>query len=181
MQRKEEPEGLLKKAWEKRDVDELNHAFSVFFDRYKGLVAFGLSHYFESEQDIEEVLNETFSTFFAHLGEYFQGKGKSYPKAYLMKIARNKALDRLRKNASCVEELDLERLPSPSPNRAYAEIEEDLRSFLNERETEIVLLVLEGYTAKEIGKMLRLTRSNVSVQYSRAVGKLRKLRKGDVS
>lgn len=170
---REEPDSLLKDAWESADADRLDYAFRVFFDAYKALVAFCLSGYLRNEQDVDEALNETFASFFAHLGDYFRGKGKRYPKAYLLKIARNKAMDRLRKEAPWNDGVDLDMLPSPARKRTYADVEEDLRTFLNEQETEIVLLVLQGYTAKEIGRALHLTRGNVSVKYSRALAKLR--------
>lgn len=167
-------EALLLKGLQSGSPALLERAFECFYERHKRLCFFIVGRHLSNEEDVKEVVNEAFASFFHALLE--RDKPREIlrnSKAYLLKIATNKAYDRLREEQKADDPDGLLEQAPAKPSPSYLRIETDLLSFLSVEETSIVLLSLQGYTAKEIGKMMQKSRSNVSVIYSRALKKLR--------
>lgn len=123
--------------------------------------------------DAEDVLHDCYLRLYAAAGSY-RPQGK--PMAYLMTIARNLCLDRLKERARHADLpaedwenlLRIDKLPDSLQAAEWLQL-------LKEEERQIVVLhAVAGFKHREIAAFLRLPLATVLSKYARALKKLRK-------
>jgi RNA polymerase sigma-70 factor (ECF subfamily) len=171
-----------------RSGDE--RAFEELFLRHRRRVALIASRFFRQRQQIEEVVQETFTKAFFALGEFSNRQGGSFA-AWLARIAFNACYDELRRQKrrpegallSEVTEEESARLRERLRDERGAEsaaVSRDLAAKLLARlsaEDRLVLVMLdaEGLSVAEIAGLLGWSQSKVKVRAHRARASLRRV------
>ena len=169
-----------------RDGDEA--AFEELFRRHKRRVALIAARFFRQREQVEEVVQESFTKAFLALGEFTNSRDASFA-AWLARIAFNASYDELRRQKrrpeGALEELTEEetaslsqRLRGEGPDAEAAAVSRDLAAKLLARlspEDRLVLVMLdvEGLSVAEIANLLGWTGSKVKVRAHRARAHLR--------
>jgi RNA polymerase sigma-70 factor (ECF subfamily) len=176
-------------------------AFSKLVEKYEGKIFRLARHITNSQEDAEDVLQETFLKAYEHLGE-FQGNSKFY--TWIVRIAVNESLMKLRKrksdrSVSLDEQIDTGEdviareiaVWEDNPEDQYSQ--QELRDILDEAIASLppifrsvfVLRDIEELSSEETAQMLNLTVPAVKSRLLRARLKLREKltryfkRKGD--
>lgn len=127
----------------------------------------------KNRHDAEDVLHDCFVAIMSAAGSY-SGQGK--PLAWMLTVARNLALDRLRKGSrlsEMPEEYDAADPEMPLEDRM---IINSCLTGLSDEEREIVLLhAVSGFRHREIAGFLDLPLPTVLSKYHRALKKLRRM------
>jgi RNA polymerase sigma-70 factor (ECF subfamily) len=181
--------GLVARA---RAGDE--DAFEELFKRHRRRVALIAGRFFRNRQQIEEVVQESFTKAFFALGEFSNRQDASFA-AWLARISFNACYDELRRQkrrpesalsevtdeeaARLREHLGAER---PSGDAESAAVSRDLALKLLSRlspEDRLVLVMLdvEGLTVAEIAGLMGWSASKVKVRAHRARAHLRRVLK----
>ena len=87
-------EERMKYALRVKDKKLLDEVFKDIYNEYFHLIGFVISEYVNNKNDVEELINDVFLSFFNNLDKI---KLKNI-KAYLTKTAKNKAIDFIRCN-----------------------------------------------------------------------------------
>ncbi|MDT7781210.1 MAG: hypothetical protein QOC99_3722 [Acidobacteriota bacterium] len=190
-----EPDAARDDAWlveRARAGDE--RAFEELFERHRRRVSLIASRFFRQRQQIEEVVQESFTKAFLALGEFSNRRDASFA-AWLARISFNACYDELRRQKrrpeSALEDVTedesarlRERLRAAGPsNDAESEtVSRDLASKLLARlspEDRLVLVMLdvEGLSVAEIAGLMGWTGSKVKVRAHRARAHLRRVLK----
>lgn len=165
-------------------------AFEDIFDRYKRLVAAVASRYFRRHEQIEEIIQISFSKVYFEL-KYFRGGHDFSFAGWLGKITTNVCLDALRTQKRKPENLLCE-LSEPETETLFAECsnkEKSIEHFLAERDLAEKLLsnlkaedraILQMLDAEElsVGEIAQITgwsNSKIKVRAFRARNSLRKI------
>lgn len=170
-----------------REGDEA--AFEELFRRHRRRVALIAARFFRRREQVEEVVQESFTKAFFALGEFSNSRDASFA-AWLARIAFNVSYDELRRQKrrpeGALEELTEEeaatlttRLRDGSDAEGQA-VSRDLASKLLARlgpEDRLVLVMLdvEGLSVAEIAGLLNWTGSKVKVRAHRARAHLRRV------
>lgn len=176
-------------------------AFSKLVEKYEGKIFRLARHITNSQEDAEDILQETFLKAYEHLGE-FQGNSKFY--TWIVRIAVNESLMKLRKrksdrSVSLDEQIDTGEdviareiaVWEDNPEDKYSQ--QELREILDEAIASLppifrsvfVLRDIEELSSEETAQMLNLTVPAVKSRLLRARLKLREKltryfkRKGD--
>jgi len=171
-----------------RDGDEA--AFEELFLRHRRRVALIAARFFRRREQIEEVVQESFTKAFFALAEFGGGRDASFA-AWLARIAFNTSYDELRRQKrrpeGALDDLSEEeaasltdRLRGSGPDAEGAAVSRDLASKLLARlspEDRLVLVMLdvEGLSVAEIAGLLNWTGSKVKVRAHRARAHLRRV------
>ena len=171
-----------------RDGDE--PAFEELFVRHRRRVALIAARFFRQREQVEEVVQESFTKAFFALGEFTNSRDASFA-AWLARIAFNTSYDELRRQKrrpeSALEELTEEeaaalagRLRDAGPDAEGRAVSRDLAAKLLARlspEDRLVLVMLdvEGLSVAEIAGVLGWTGSKVKVRAHRARAHLRRV------
>lgn len=175
-----------------RDGDE--RAFEELFTRHRRRVARIASRFFRQRQQIEEVVQETFTKVFFALGEFSNRRDASFA-AWLARIAFNACYDELRRQKrrpesallSEVTEEETERLRerlredgTAAVDAEAAAVTRDLAAKLLARLTPedrllLVMLDAEGLSVAEIAGLTGWSESKVKVRAHRARASLRRV------
>lgn len=134
--------------------------------------------------EVEDIVADTFSDFYLSLDRFHPERCSV--KSYLCVMARNKAVDELRRHRSTVRSPDRD-VPDSEPDVADVIEEAELRkALLNEIENlgepDSVIIIKKYYlgrSSKEIAEELDMTVSNVDTRTHRAVARLKKIMGGD--
>jgi RNA polymerase sigma-70 factor (ECF subfamily) len=168
-----------------RDGDE--SAFEELFRRHRRRVALIAARFFRRREQVEEVVQESFTKAFFALGEFGGGRDASFA-AWLARIAFNVSYDELRRQKrrpeGALEELTEEEAAGLSarlrdgPDAEARAVSRDLAAKLLARlapEDRLVLVMLdvEGLSVAEIASLLGWTGSKVKVRAHRARAHLR--------
>jgi RNA polymerase sigma-70 factor (ECF subfamily) len=165
-------------------------AFEQLFERHRRQVARVAGRFFRQREQIEEIIQDSFTKVYFALGSYHGAHAASF-KAWLTQIAINSCYDQLRRarrrpeqplggiNESEGHELAAQ-LRSSSPNVESALISRDLAAKLLARvspEDRLVLTLLdvEGFSVAEIAEMMSWSISKVKVRAHRARAHLRRV------
>ena len=168
--------------------DEL--AFEELFKRYRRHVAYIASRFFPHREQIEEIIQDTFTKAYFALNSYHGTHEKSF-KAWLTQIAVNSSYDELRRarrrpeqtlsdiNDTENHEIALQ-LRSAAKDIESALVSRDLAVKLLARlsaEDRLVLTLLdvEGFSVVEIAEMTNWSVSKVKVRAHRARAHLRRV------
>ena len=171
-----------------RDGDEA--AFEELFRRHRRRVALIAGRFFRQREQIEEVVQESFTKAFFALAEFGGGRDASFA-AWLARIAFNTSYDELRRQKrrpeGALDELTEEetatlagRLRDAGADAEGQAVSRDLASKLLARlspEDRLVLVMLdvEGLSVAEIAGLLNWTGSKVKVRAHRARAHLRRV------
>lgn len=122
--------------------------------------------------DSEDAMQETFAKVTEKINTYRKdGNGR----AWIMSIARNIAIDTLRKRKQTVEIESLDYIPDEEDFTKAAEIN-DLLANLEEKDRDVVILkAVNGLKFKEICEIVELSQAATEKRYRRALGKLKKI------
>ena len=164
-------------------------AFEELFHRHRRRVALIAARFFRRREQVEEVVQESFTKAFFALGDFGGGRDASFA-AWLARIAFNVSYDELRRQKrrpeGALEELTeeesahlAERLRG-GPDAEGAAVSRDLATKLLARlspEDRLVLVMLdvEGLSVAEIAGLLGWTGSKVKVRAHRARAHLRRV------
>jgi RNA polymerase sigma-70 factor (ECF subfamily) len=171
-----------------REGDEA--AFEELFRRHRRRVALIAARFFRRREQIEEVVQESFTKAFFALAEFANGRDASFA-AWLARIAFNASYDELRRQKrrpeSALEELTEEesatlagRLRGVGADAESRAVSRDLAAKLLARlspEDRLVLVMLdvEGLSVAEIASLMNWTGSKVKVRAHRARAHLRRV------
>ncbi|MBV8856976.1 MAG: sigma-70 family RNA polymerase sigma factor [Acidobacteria bacterium] len=171
-----------------REGDEA--AFEELFLRHRRRVALIAARFFRRREQVEEVVQESFTKAFFALGEFANGRDASFA-AWLARIAFNVSYDELRRQKrrpeGALEELTeeeaatlSERLRVEGSDAEGQAVSRDLAAKLLARlspEDRLVLVLLdvEGLSVAEIAGLLNWTGSKVKVRAHRARAHLRRV------
>ena len=164
-------------------------AFEELFRRHRRRVALIASRFFRQREQVEEVVQESFTKAYFALGEFGGGRDASFA-AWLARIAFNTSYDELRRQKrrpeGALEDLTEEessRLAErlrPGSDAEGAAVSRDLASKLLARlspEDRLVLVLLdvEGLSVAEIAELMGWGGSKVKVRAHRARAHLRRV------
>jgi RNA polymerase sigma-70 factor (ECF subfamily) len=165
-------------------------AFEQIFERHKRLVAFVASRYFQRPEQIEEIIQISFTKVYFELKK-FRGEHDLSLASWLGRIATNVCLDALRKQKRKPENLlcelsDAESeilLADTSPNEKTAEkslVERDLAAKLlahlkAEDRAILQMLDAEEMSVNEVAEVTGWSNSKIKVRAFRARNALRKI------
>ncbi|MET0646708.1 MAG: sigma-70 family RNA polymerase sigma factor [Pyrinomonadaceae bacterium] len=164
-------------------------AFEELFRRHRRRVALIASRFFRQREQVEEVVQESFTKAYFALGEFGGGREASFA-AWLARIAFNTSYDELRRQKrrpeGALEDLTEEessRLAErlrPGSDAEGAAVSRDLASKLLARLSPddrlvLVMLDVEGLSVAEIAGLLGWTGSKVKVRAHRARAHLRRV------
>jgi RNA polymerase sigma-70 factor (ECF subfamily) len=171
-----------------RDGDEA--AFEELFRRHRRRVALIAARFFRTREQVEEVVQESFTKAYFALAEFGGGRDASFA-AWLARIAFNVSYDELRRQKrrpeGALEELTeeeaaalSERLRADGSDAEARAVSRDLAAKLLARlspEDRLVLVMLdvEGLSVSEIAGLMDWTGSKVKVRAHRARASLRRV------
>jgi RNA polymerase sigma-70 factor (ECF subfamily) len=160
---------MLKCSIKSKDINKINAVFEEIYYEYGHLIGFVISKYVSNKQDIEELINDVFLSFFNHIDKI---KIKNI-KSYLAITARNKAINHYKKNKKDIlinpEIIDKK---TSSDNTLYYIIIDDMRKILSDFEITIIIEhVVLGKSFKEIAQDNNKPISTISDQYYNAIKK----------
>lgn len=162
-------EESLKYALRTKDKKIINQAFEEIYYEYGHLIGFVISQYVKNKSDVEELINDVFLNFFNNLDKI---KIKNI-KAYLTKIAKNKAIDYLRENKNkYILENELVLKAGENDNSLYLLIINDMKSLLNDEEIDIIIEhVIYDVSFKTLARKYNKPISTISTKYYQAIQK----------
>lgn len=150
----------------------------MLYKRFYGY-AMGIGlRYQLNRDDALEVVNDAFIKTFNALGSFKEGGDF---KAWFRKIVVNTALDSKRKNLKYSNDVELEDFsqqttyPSVIDKLSAADIMEMMKTLPHTQHTIFNLYEIDGYSHKEIGKMLNMPESSSRTYLTRAKQTLQKL------
>ena len=150
-------------------------AYRELYDSYAGRLLAVSTRYLGSQEAAEDVLQDSFLKIFSSIGSFrYRGEGSLY--AWIRRIVVNRSLDwlRERKRAGTVRLEETAPVPEDTIDSSdVATIPEDILAGMVEGlpdgyRTVFNLFALDGYSHKEIGKMLGIKEKSSSSQYFRA-------------
>lgn len=152
------------------DKEIINSYFEEIYNKYKGLVCFVIAKYIKNYDDIVDIAQDVFLSFFNNAD-----KVNSSIKYYLTTSAKNKALNYIKKysRVSIVDDKELDVIQEElNRNDTFEYIMEVLKETLTKQEYEILCLhLLDNYTFKKISLKQNINESTVKTLYYRAVKK----------
>jgi RNA polymerase sigma-70 factor (ECF subfamily) len=127
----------------------------------------------QSHDSAEDVVQEVLVAVMKHAASY---KKSTNPRAWVMAIARNKAMDHFRVFKDCLpEETISDRDTISSANVEESVLLADALASLSCEERLLVnLKTYIGLSHKEIASVMNITESNAQKRYERAIAKLRR-------
>lgn len=152
----------------KRLADGDMTALSVIYDNTARLVFSLALSLTGNREDAEDVLQDTMLKVVRSAVGYKKGS----PKAWVLSIARNSAIDTLRRRHPDAEESEPS---SPDPELERLELTDMLNALSNEEKQAVILHIYGGLSHKEIGKVLGISHVAAQKKYRRALMKLKKL------
>lgn len=165
-------------------------AFEQIFERYKRLVAAIAGRYFRRHEEIDEIIQISFSRAFFQL-RYFRGGHDASFAGWISKIATNACLDALRNQTRKPENLlcelsDVESefllADAPQTNRTAEkslverDLAEKLLSLLKPQDRAVLqMLDAEGMSVGEVSEITGWSKSKIKIRAFRARNALRKV------
>ncbi len=152
-------------------------AFSLLYkETAKGVYAF-LYSYYNNRHNTEDGLQSAFLKIKLNAHTYKSGTNA---KAWILQIAKNQALNDLKKYNKGDLDADALLNVSESGREGSLEVFEALNKALNQEEKQVVILhVLWGYKHREIGDLLQMPTGTVTSKYKTSIKKLKEfLQKG---
>ncbi len=171
-------------------IEGNEEAFEQIFDRYKRPVAFVAAKYFRQPEQIEEIIQISFSKAFVELGR-FRGEHDASLVSWLSRIAANACLDAIRNRRRKPENLDCElneneastvlglafsNEQSAEDRLAIRDLSEKLLSCLPQDDRALLqMLYIDEMSVADIAALLGWSQSKVKIRAWRARNTLRKV------
>lgn len=160
------------KSFQKKDYQ----LFDVFYDATSKQVFFTLRKYIKDSMIIEDLMQETYVKFLKHI---FDIKPDGNIKSYLTTIARNLAIDHLRKSSKVefneAYVMDLEEHFEESHDYLY------LMDVVSPKEKQIVRLhIVESMTFKDISLIEKEPLGTILWRYQKALKKMKEAYKREL-
>lgn len=147
----------------------MEESFNYIFDKYKNLVYFVSYEILKSNEEAEDVVNETFLKMYENRRNFMK---ESQLKYFLMVTAKNLAINRYNSLKNHLEYSD--DITGKVDDGGVSIYLEKFKEVLDEAEySYLVLHLLYEFSFKEIAKANKLTTSQVSSKYQRGIKKLR--------
>lgn len=158
------------KELKSNDPEIRMQAFNNIYNCYFKLVCFCVSQYVKNLEDLEEIVDDTFLSFFNNLDHLDESKNLKY---YLLTIAKNKSLNYLRKNNKYTLLSDEMLLTIPYKDESFNnDILDVLKTILNYEELVIIMKhLIYGYSFKEIASYQNQSINTIMSTYRRALKK----------
>ncbi len=150
----------------------------LLYEKYYGSMMAVCLRYTHDKEESRDVLHEGFMKVYKNLGKYSKGTNLG---AWIRRIMVNTAIDHYRKNAKrpnlieinhAVHEVDIQDVVS---DMAADEILKMVQRLSPAYRTVFNLYVIEGYSHKEIGKMLGISEGTSKSNLAKARGKLQQM------
>ena len=169
-------ERLLANAIKSNNKAKIEDAFCFIYNKYKPLVVFVASKYLRNIGDINDVVQDTFISFFNNIASV-----KTNIKSYLTVTVKNKAIDFIRKNKKIdyvdVTEVDIinnEDYYKTISNDAFIEMVDELKRTLGNDEANIIIMhLIENLDFKDIALKYNEKENSVKTRYYRALKKFK--------
>lgn len=165
-------ERKLKHALKSNDVIRLHQIFEEIYNEYNKLVYFVIMRYVNNVEDIKDLVQDTFISFYNNLDHDIQNI-----KYYLTVSAKNKAINFVNKQNKIVfdEDFIYKAEEVKSINTNYQSIIEEMKKSLNDQEIEIILLhTIYDLTFLDIAQKFNMNLNTTISIYHRAIKKFRK-------
>ena len=161
----------LKRVLKTKNIEKINQIFEKIYLNYKGLVCFVIAKYVNEREDVMDLAQEVFLSFFNNADRV-----SSSIKYYLTTTAKNKALNFLNKEKkiSIIDEGKIDLLDDKNiyDEYLYKDIIKLLKENLKEIEFKVLILHLfDEYTFREIAVRLKMKESSVKSIYFRTLKK----------
>lgn len=174
-------ENKLLHAIKSNNKDTIDNVFEIIYYEYGKLVAYIISKYVERIEDVEEIVNDVFISFYkAALKKEIRDI-----KYYLVTSAKNKSIDFYRKK---INKLDVYYNDDnvfeyiEYKDSIYGDLLYEMRKYLSDEEINIIILhLIYDYSFKEIAEKYNKPISSISSIYNRALKKFKKGSKKDES
>ncbi len=141
--------------------------FTDYVEKYRNTVFRVAYSYSGSLQDSEDITQEAFLKLYKSEEKFVADENV---KAWLIRVASNEAKNFIRRNALRRKEPISENIPEED-----YEISEIMKSLRRDYRVVIYLHYYEGYSVKELSKILKISESNVKVRLKRGRDKLKEL------
>jgi len=165
-------EKKLKQTIYSNDINLIHEVFDEIYSTYGRLVYFKIAQYINNQQDIEELTQDVFISFY---NSCFKTSINNI-KYYLMQSAKNKSLDYIKSKKENII-LDENKIYEEKDyiDVNYEEVIEKMKLFLNDDEIEIILKHnIDGYTFKELSLELNKSINTIISIYNRSIKKFKK-------
>ena len=149
--------------------------FKYIYDKYKPLIIFVATRYLNDDEDIKDVVQDTFIDFFKVANKEHQNI-----KAYLTIACKHNAIDLLKqkKRLYLMDDVEINSIIDEiTPHPSYIEIFNELKHYLSSLEIEIITYhLVDGMTFEEIGKLIHSNTNSIKSTYYRAIKKFQKMK-----
>ena len=126
--------------------------------------------YLRSDDDIADAIQETILTCYEKLDSL---ENEQFFKTWLIRIVINECYTIMRREKRVVSLEDYTREETVSESEDYSDLYEAIGHLSDEARLSVTLYYMEGYSIKEIAKLMDTTESAVKNRLSRARAKLR--------
>ena len=164
-------ERKLVDALNSNNRQKLESVFKTIYDSYFKLVYFCISSYISIKEDIEDIVSDTFLSFYNHLDKIEASGSIKY---YLTTTAKNKAINFVKKKkAMILEDEILNNMSYESkPNKLLLDINDNL----NEEEISLIRdHVLFDIPLPELAKTYNMNLNTLKSKYLRIIKKLKSI------
>ena len=162
-------EAKLVDALNSNNRQKLESIFKKIYDSYFKLVYFCISAYVNKKEDIEDIVSDTFLSFYNHLDSIDASKSIKY---YLTTTAKNKAINFIKKKKELY--LDENVLNNKSYSTSINKVLLDIKDNLKQEEFELIIdHVLFDKSLHEIAKEKNLNFNTLKSKYHRIILKLK--------
>ncbi len=164
-------------ALNSRKQEKIEEVFNYIYDKYKPLAIFVAGKYLKSVDDIDDVVQDAFISFFNNINNV-----NTNVKSYLTTIVKNKAIDFIRKNKRIeyvdVEDFDVISDYEKTSNDSLTEMISNMRSVLGDLDTNIILLhLVDDLKFDDIALKLNMNTKTIKTKYYRALKKYQERKK----
>lgn len=157
--------------------EQIHKLFNEIYVTYGKLVFFVISKYVYQREDIEDLTNDVFLSFFNQIQQIDL---KNNIKSYLTTSAKNMALNFIRKQNNQLEVSEsIFLIPDKNNNSSYYFLLKEMEECLSKEEIEIIIKhIVEGIKFKSIAVELKKPTNSVVTTYHRAIKKFKNYKDG---
>lgn len=169
-------EKKLLRALKSGNIDTIELVFNYIYDKYKPLVIFVASKYVQRIDVIDDIVQETFISFFNNISAV-----KTNIKSYLTTTVKNKAIDYIRRNKKIelvddIENIDINNYFEDVKNsdESYIELVDSLKKTVGEEDAIIILMhLIDDLKFEEIACKYNINTKTIKSRYYRALKKFK--------
>lgn len=166
-------EHKLKHAKKSNDMVEIHNIFEEIYTTYGKLVYFIIAKYVNNKNDVAELTQDVFVSFYNNIFNI----EVSNIKYYLAVSAKNKAIDYLKRDNDIVivdDQIIYEKEDVFNSNVEYERIIDKMKYYLNEFEIDLIIKHnINGYTFKELSKQYNKPVNTLLSIYNRGLKKFK--------